>query len=428
MKKGEKEFVITLKKEPDREFVILNLTDLHNQQPKKRDTIIGTVTKLVERVKPDLITISGDFTDADREGADKEYEDIMSFLDGFRIPWAPIWGNHDNGEMAERYVTHKKYCLYEKGDPVFGHGNYIICIKENDKPVEAVFMLDSHRSKLRPEQIAWYHERVQELKGMGCKDTTMILHIPIYAYRQAFAEAFNGNWERKNATHEMFQQEGCWKEEYQESTGAQLEDTCCCGEDDGVLDAVLEAGTTKTIIAGHDHINNWIIHYKGIRLVYALKTGAGVSWAHGMNGGTVIKVNSEGVSEVYHEYVKAKEIKEKCALFFDIDSSMLSEKEEFLWEKTLKVLEIAKENGHLLFYYTEKSWRAVPEMIRNIPFDGFICGAEIRYCGEVICENITDRESARDFISKMVGIPTERCYIFEDIQKLGKELYEYAFI
>ena len=40
MKKGEKEFVITLKKEPDREFVILNLTDLHNQQPKKRDTII----------------------------------------------------------------------------------------------------------------------------------------------------------------------------------------------------------------------------------------------------------------------------------------------------------------------------------------------------------------------------------------------------
>jgi hypothetical protein len=50
-------------------------------------------------------------------------------------------------------------------------------------------------------------------------------------------------------------------------------------------------------------VNNWIIPYRGIRLIYALKTGAGCYWEPALNGGTVLKIDGNGVADVYHEYV-----------------------------------------------------------------------------------------------------------------------------
>ena len=38
---------------------------------------------------------------------------------------------------------------------------------------------------------------------------------------------------------------------------------------------------------------------------FKLKTGSGCYWDSALNGGTVLKVNKNGVYEVYHEYVKA---------------------------------------------------------------------------------------------------------------------------
>ena len=72
--------------------------------------------------------------------------------------------------------------------------------------------------------------------------------------------------------------------------------------EEGALDACLEAGV-KAIIVGHDHNNNWIIRHKGIRFVFSLKTGPGCYWQPELNGGTVIKITSQGIEDIYHEYV-----------------------------------------------------------------------------------------------------------------------------
>jgi hypothetical protein len=73
--------------------------------------------------------------------------------------------------------------------------------------------------------------------------------------------------------------------------------------DDGVFTAIKEDGLIKHVLAGHDHVNNWIIRYEGITLMYALTTGAGCYWEPDLSGGTVLKVNQDGVDKVFHEYV-----------------------------------------------------------------------------------------------------------------------------
>ena len=89
--------MLTLKKTPGRDFILLNLSDpqLGDEEwapdhPHRR-ILEGTVWELVRRVSPDLITVSGDLAWA---GNDLAYDALADFLDGFGIPWAPMWGNH----------------------------------------------------------------------------------------------------------------------------------------------------------------------------------------------------------------------------------------------------------------------------------------------------------------------------------------------
>ena len=153
VRKNGAERMKKLIKQPDRDFVILNLTDtqLSNEEwaddHPNRKILEYTVTQLIERAHPDLITISGDLAWANHDHA---YEMLANFLESFNIPWAPVWGNHDNqggaeavDRIATKYLTYKN-CLYEKGNPAFGNGNYVIVIEEDGTPVEAVLMIDSH--------------------------------------------------------------------------------------------------------------------------------------------------------------------------------------------------------------------------------------------------------------------------------------------
>ncbi len=319
--------MISLKKETGKDFIILNLTDpqLSDEEwaegHKNGKILVKTVTELIRRVKPDLITVTGDLAWA---GCYESYERLANLLDSFEIPWAPVWGNHDNQDgpeglerVVQGYLKHK-YCVYERGEAALGNGNYVICIEEAGKPVEGLIMMDTHDrisyvneqgetkeawALLIPEQVEWYKKQVQELKSLGCNDTTIMLHIPIFAYKEAFEAAYDGKFEQGKTGPQDYMLKNCWKEDYKDSVGFQFENVGCSAINDRVIDTVVEMGSTKHIIAGHEHVNNWMITYKGVRLVYGLKTGAGCYWTPYLNGGTVLRVTAQGVENVYHEYV-----------------------------------------------------------------------------------------------------------------------------
>lgn len=322
--------MITLKKTPGRDFIILNISDpqLGNEEweenHQNRKILTSTMTELVNRVHPNLITVSGDLSWA---GHTHAYRMLADFLDTFQIPWAPVWGNHDNqngpefiDSIVKEYLSHA-YCVYEKGDSALGNGNYVIAIEENGKTVEGVIMMDSHDrmpytneagetsdawAKLIPEQLVWYREQIKQLEKMGCTDTTMIMHIPIYAYRDAFAAAFHSDMDPYKITVEESYTGICWNEGYKNSFGVGYEGICSYPANDGVFDIIKELGSTKHVLCGHDHVNNWAVNYDGVQLIYSMKLGPGCYWNPALNGGTVLRVNSIGVAEIRHEYVKIK--------------------------------------------------------------------------------------------------------------------------
>lgn len=323
--------MIKLQKTPGRDFKILNLADVQmgnnewNKEHKNRIIFDTTLDELINRVKPDLITLSGDQAWC---GDFSSLEILATCLDKYGIPYAFVWGNHDQdggGEKlieAESILSKHPLFTYERGPEGLGYGNYVIAIEEKGKIVEALIMMDSHDhahcydsegkeifawgttpawGKLYPEQIEWYKEQVDMLRGLGCDDSTLIMHIPCYAYRDAFAAAYKG--ETTGISIEESYKDEYWNEGHKGSFGVMHEGICSYPADDGVFDAVLEKGAhTKNILVGHDHKNCFSVVYKGVRLSFAVKTGAGCYWTPEMNGGSVLTVNEDGVT-LRHEFV-----------------------------------------------------------------------------------------------------------------------------
>lgn len=322
-------------------FTVLNLTDPQLNECHYDPTDPGydhsyavldrTVRTLIDRVKPDLITITGDISMTDQP---KAYPAFADYMDAFGIPWCVVWGNHDQQDVVERinfvykilpYYRSLNHFFHEDGDPAMGNGNYIIAIQKDGKPVHALFMFDSHNcvwlpddegvkhfyyDKLNELQIDWYKEQATALKTQGCNHTSMLMHIPMHAYEDAVAAAFKPGIDTTKITLEESYGTECWNPGYEDSYGVKYEDgpIACYPYDDGVLDTILEVGTTENVISGHVHTDNFVIPYKGVRMAFGTKTGRVHPFRYPLNGGTVITIHADGHSDLRHEYVEIKDL------------------------------------------------------------------------------------------------------------------------
>ena len=61
------------------------------------------LTETIETVAPDFIIITGDVVYGEFDDSGTALESFVSFMDGFKIPWSPVFGNHDN-ESAKGVV------------------------------------------------------------------------------------------------------------------------------------------------------------------------------------------------------------------------------------------------------------------------------------------------------------------------------------
>ena len=128
------------------------------------------------------------------------------------------------------------------------------------------------------------------------------MHIPIYAYREASDAAFRPGTDKAAIDPRASAGNACWQEGYTDSCGVEYEGISSYPADEGALDAILRLGSTKILVAGHDHVNNTVIRYRGVTFVYSLKCGPGCYWDPRLNGGTVLSVSDKGTA-VRHEFV-----------------------------------------------------------------------------------------------------------------------------
>ena len=253
------------------------------------------IEKLVDKTDPDLIVSVGD-----NAIGIFSYEWFISFFDSFDIPWALVMGNHDGQNIpSESWASYKiiksDNCLYKFGPEDMGHGNYAIQIAQGNKIIHTLYLMDTHDSTdyidgdivledvydgLWKNQIEWYKWNVNGLNELTNSniESTLFIHIPLPEY----ADAYNAIGSDPTAF------------------GTLNEGICHSGMNTGMFNVIKELDSTKNVICGHDHVNNFSTTYQGIRLSYATKTGTGSYYNTSIQGGSLLVIDENGTATFSH--------------------------------------------------------------------------------------------------------------------------------
>lgn len=335
----------TVQKLDDSDFKILTFTDTHlDLDYGKGEATYEFMIRNINTFKPDLVVFVGDnVTSAyNRERA----KQLGEFMEKCGVYWTFVLGNHEGDNIGS--ISRQKMCdifasfdhcvadssvkTTGDGTKVWGVGNHAVNILDKDGNItETLFLLDGgnemtkqdikkyglENSKetddyIKASQIKWYEETVKDIAGIAGHTVRSVVfdHIPLPEFKEAY------NLITKDETEVIYESDAgtdnCLIE------GLKLERVCCSGHNEGFFDKMLELGSTKLVVCGHDHLNSFLLKYSNIKLAYAQDSGYGsynlVSKHKGdtlYEGCMVITINNEGRhsvkhylnSELYPEYV-----------------------------------------------------------------------------------------------------------------------------
>lgn len=263
---------IKLQPKENNKFKIIQLADLHfstgygkcqdvfpaidyNNENCLADALtMDLITRVLDLETPDLVVLSGDqiYGDSSYDTESTIYK-IVEKLINRRIPYAAVFGNHDDQNTisrAEQLAIFKTlpYSLSVTGpDDVDGVGNYLLSIgNEFD-----IYMLDSH-SHLGPKirGYDWFKEsQIEYVSKVAAErpDTAKMafFHIPLFEYREA---------------HDLI--------------GSYKEGVISAKQNTNMFPKLSQAGV-KLMSVGHDHVNDYCFNHEGIELCYGGSCGYG---------------------------------------------------------------------------------------------------------------------------------------------------------
>ncbi len=291
-------------------FRILCFSDSHGIKDFDR-RVVRDIDAITQNTKPDLVLFLGD--NVWRDGGENE-DTLRSFMTAVTkpltdrgIPWAHVFGNHD---MERGYLTKDQQTVYESiegclssagPEEISGVGNWVLEIKaeHSDKTVYNVWGIDSGRGigeflsccglpadtkvklsdplyvssgydAVKFDQQMWYwNESLKIEKENGGKvPGLMTMHIALPEYVLLY----------KNV------QETNFKGTHRESIGS-------APVNSGFFATLVQRGDIKTVVAGHDHINDCEGEYMGIKLTYDAGIGYD-GYCHGdLRGGRIVEVS-----------------------------------------------------------------------------------------------------------------------------------------
>lgn len=302
------DFVVNV--DGDRDVSVLQLTDtqiIDSSQCRSADRIDAASKKkwgpdkfdedykdyvrtTVEKAKPDLIIITGDLVYGEFDDKGTSLLDLISFMDSFGIPWAPVFGNHDNEckmgvDWQCEQLQNAKHCLFLQRT-LTGNGNYTVGIVQNNLLTRVFFMMDSngcgnickeslqnkHSTSaigIRGDQIDWFKAAAGKIREQSAHTKiSFAFHIQPAVFAEAFSKyGFKNGSTQSNPIN-------IDKSKKKESTdfgylGRDLKSAW--DEDYTVFNAMKEAGA-DSIFVGHEHCNSGSIVYEGIRFQYGQKS------------------------------------------------------------------------------------------------------------------------------------------------------------
>ncbi len=288
------------------QFKALVVADVHavGTLPENVQTNIRT---LVDRENPDLVIFTGDNTICSNEEQLRAALDSMvGYIEDKQIAWCHVYGNHDHeGGMSKEEMQpifeSYDYCVSKWGDTaISGVGNYVLpvykrdgeigslvwCLdsgnylSEEDKasllPVESpdfLGMPNSPYDYIKADQIHWYYSTSLLFEEYFQKKipSLMAFHIPLQETYYA--------WQNRLGLSN-------WTGEKNETVGASLVNS-------GLFYSLTERGDVKAVVNGHDHINDFMVEYKGIKLCYSPNVSTLTYHDERMMGGRVFIMDEQ---------------------------------------------------------------------------------------------------------------------------------------
>ncbi len=315
----------------DGEFRILMVSDVHAGIGYDAENTTRALSLLLDETKPDLVLFGGDTigpgvihcstTDELRTVLDS----LSEPLETREIPWAHVYGNHDDNfgvdnRDAEMVYETYPHCLSKMGpEELPGAGNYVLPVYDakGEKILFNVFCLDSHHGIdalleekglpkdtrffdaagnhrgediIRFEQIMWYWNTSLEMeKANGQKIPAMMMfHIPIPEFE---------NVVRNRSACKI--------------DGLQWEDVAYSPLNSGLFAACLQRGDVKGIFCGHDHENDFRGTYAGIELGYDGYLSYHACHYEELRGGRLFTLKEENPGKLESKMVLVKDFERK---------------------------------------------------------------------------------------------------------------------
>lgn len=287
----------------DGSFRVLILADAHmNSNANAADVqeVKDRIKILVDRTDPNLVIYTGDNTinSYTEEAARKNLDVIVSYVEEKKIPWCHVYGNHDEEygmSKAKQQAVYEsyEYCVSKAGpEELFGVGNYVLGVYNRDGSLGSViYCLDSGAyassgggyDYLKDNQVQWYKETselLQEYNDGQVVKGMMAFHIPLYENRLAYTNRDN-------------------KDIVSEWNGERNEDICSSKSDmNDMFETMLERGDIVATVSGHDHINDYMFNYYGIKLCNSPNISDLEYHDHRMQGSRVFDMNLATIDDI----------------------------------------------------------------------------------------------------------------------------------
>lgn len=290
----------------DREPVILHLTDMQiidASQSRTPDRLGSThmeywhpdnkdercydyLREIIQNTSPDLILITGDLVYGEFDDKGENLLELIDFMEGFEIPWAPVFGNHDNESKMGvdwqcKQLEEAEHCLFLQRK-LTGNGNYTVGIAQNGKLTRVFFMLDSNgcggasaesvangHTKtgvgFGSDQIKWYTKTAKEIvKESPETKLSVAFHIQLAVFGDAFAK-YGTDGSSSHIYIDQFDDRADGDFGY---IGAAMKSPW--DSDRSIWKGLKELGV-DSILVGHEHANSASIVYEGVRLQFGMK-------------------------------------------------------------------------------------------------------------------------------------------------------------
>lgn len=315
----------------------LNETELaYWAKDKKEERAFTYIRETVQNTSPDLIFITGDIVYGEFDHDGSALTSFVEFMDGFGIPWAPVFGNHETesrmgADWQCAQLKNAKHCLF-KQRTLTGNGNYTVGIQQGGILTRVFYMMDSnsgipseesianghsqHGAGFGEDQIAWYTQSIQTVRmAYPSVKISFAFHIPIMAFENAL--------EKYGYVHGM--PEICVDIDERGDKGADfgmiITPFYGWDQDYTVWNQFKTLGV-DSIFVGHNHEICTSVVYEGIRCQFGLKSTTYDSniYINALSkpvksfcpggtpviGGTVLElaVNDGSIKNAYHYYCK----------------------------------------------------------------------------------------------------------------------------